>query len=64
MCFWYTPRLVDFVPDSEDEAPPVLWSSSATRLLAASMHDACIFKERDPVGLGKASIAGLGVFLK
>ena len=45
--------------DSEGEAPPVLLSSSATRLLAASMHDDCILKERGHVGLGK-----MVVFLK
>ena len=65
MYFWYPPRLVCFAADLEGEAPPVFSSSSTTRLFAASMHDDCICKERGPVGLGKASVDGLGiVFLK
>ena len=61
--FWYIPRFVDFAPDSAAEASLVLFSSSATRLLAASMHDDCIVKERGPVGLGKMSFEGFD-FLK
>ena len=58
--FWYVPRLVDFLADSEALA---LSSSSVTRLLAASIQEDGICKERGPVGLGKIAFEGLD-FLK